>query len=144
MTSRYDHSGVRFLYPENWTISDEQFDEIPQSVTVQSTGSAFWSVHIYPASFRPTDLTAEALAAMSKEYDNLESSQCVEWIGENQATGYDLEFYCLDFVVTAKTLALTISDRTYLLVYQSESREYDKLGQVFIAISTSLLQNAAP
>ena len=54
MTQRYERTGISFLYPENWTISDEQFDSVPQSVTIQSTSSAFWSVHVYPSSFYPT------------------------------------------------------------------------------------------
>jgi len=41
MPAVYENFGVRFLYPENWTITDEVDDGWPCSVTVQSEETAF-------------------------------------------------------------------------------------------------------
>ena len=53
MPAVYEKLGVRFLYPENWQITDEELDGWPQSVSVQSPGSAFWSLHVYSSEIAP-------------------------------------------------------------------------------------------
>jgi len=140
MTARYEKLGVQFLYPENWQIRDEEPVSWPRSVSVQSPGGGFWSLMVYRGSDKsPADLTKEALSTMQQEYDGLESMEICEEFRSVKTSGYDMSFYCLDLVVTARALGACLGDQTLLVIWQAEDREFQQLEQVFRAITTSLL-----
>ena len=139
MTAVYDKLGVRFLYPENWRIDDEQLADWPHSVSVQSPGSGFWSLHIYRAAVEPARVAAEVLQTMRAEYAGLEATPVTEQIGPAEAVGYDMDFCCLDFIITSKTRSLRVGKWTYLMLYQAENREFEQLQDVFRAMTLSLL-----
>lgn len=140
MTAVYDQVGVRFLYPENWELADEPESDLPRVTSVTSPTGGFWALHVYEATSDPGDLADEVLASMRQEYDSLESERVTEQIGSVQAVGYDLEFYVLDFVASARVRAFRHQDRTYLVLAQAESRDFDNLADVFRAITLSLLR----
>jgi hypothetical protein len=139
MTAVYQRDPLHFLYPENWSVVEESWDQWPREVSVQSPGGAFWSVHVYPAT-DPRPLTQEVLNAMKQEYEQLESSVLAEDYGDRQVTGFEMHFYCLDFLVRARTLGIRRGDVTYLLVFQAEDRDFDQLEPVFRAMTLSLVQ----
>lgn len=140
MPAIYDRRDIQFQYPENWTLAEEQLDEWPRSVTVQSPGGGFWTVHVYPPDSDPQNLIGEVLRAMRQEYTDLESDVIIEAVADTQAVGYSMEFYCLDFVVSARTLAFSTPSQTYLFVFQAETREFSQLLPVFQAMIVSLAQ----
>ena len=47
MSSQYQNFGVEFLYPENWEVVDEQLDELPHRVSVQSPGGGYFNGPTY-------------------------------------------------------------------------------------------------
>ncbi len=139
MTAKYDNLGIQFLYPENWRILEEELDDWPHGVTVQSPGSAYWELQVYPSRTSRTKLTAEVLKVMQEEYGELETQVVTEDICQRPAIGYDLSFFCLDLLVTSRIRCLCVDQLTYLLIYQAESREFDRQHMVFEAITQSLL-----
>lgn len=142
MTATYDRSGLNFMYPENWKLAEDAMDQIPRTIMLQSPTGAFWSVDIYPFSVEADQLLKDTIAAMREEYPELECEDVEESICETDAVGKDLHFYCLDFVVASHVRALRFGHATYLLTYQAEDRDFEKLGPVFRAITTSLFQEA--
>ncbi len=140
MTATYENHGITFLYPENWKLTQEQCTERPYEVSVQSPGSGFWSVHVYEESSDPGELVAEALRSMRQEYENIDSEPVVTMIGHLDAAGYELNFYCLDFLVTARIIGFRNAGCTYLVLYQAESSEFEDLGRVFEALTISLVR----
>ena len=40
----YEKMGIRFLYPENWMLDEEEASSRLVSVTVYSPHGAFWSI----------------------------------------------------------------------------------------------------
>ncbi|MCA9262888.1 MAG: hypothetical protein KDA60_03525 [Planctomycetales bacterium] len=141
MTATYDKSGFRFLYPQNWKVADEQFDQPPRSVTLESPSGAIWSVDVHPFSVDPLDLTQQVVQAMQQEYSDLEFEEASETIHGQPAVGFNMNFWCLDFVITARTRAFRQGHATYLLLYQAEDRDYDQLEAVFRAITESMLRS---
>jgi hypothetical protein len=139
MAATYDRLGVRFMHPENWTVSEEQADEFPLSVTLQSPGGAFWTLHIYQRPINMPALVEEGLEAMRSLYEGLEFEAASDRFAGHDARGYDMNFFCLDFVVTAKSRGVLTDERGYLLLYQAESRDFDALEPVFQAMAVSLL-----
>lgn len=139
MTAVYNRSGIQFMYPENWKISDDDMDNIPRTVSVESPTGAFWSVDIHPFSVDHQMLLDQTLAVFEQEYNEVESGPAEEiWLGE-AVTGFDLDFVCLDFVVCCQLRVLRHSHATYLMTFQAEDREFQELRQVFRAITQSLL-----
>jgi hypothetical protein len=145
MPALYDSLGVRFMYPENWTLDDGADDEsLPDarqnSVTVYSPGGAFWSLSIYPPSNTATDLVAEVMRALRSEYDNLDVATISEAVEGQDLIGYDLNFVYLDLTNTASVRALHTPRATYVVCYQSEDRELAAIKAVFDAMTASFLR----
>ncbi len=140
MTATYDRGGITFMYPDNWSIMDEQLDTLPRSVSVQAPGGAFWSVDIHPFSVHGEDVLKEMVAAISEEYDDVEVQEVEDLIDEHPATGVDIDFSCLDFLVTAKLRSFQNGHATYVMLYQAEDRDYEEFEPVFRAITHSLLK----
>ena len=139
MTALFDSFGVKFRYPENWAVSHDSVAEWPREVSVQSPGSGFWSLHVYSTPADPQQLVAETMRTMGQEYDSLESRPANEELAGVRSVGCDMDFYCLDLVVTAQVRSFQVGDRTYLVLCQAESREFDELERVFQAITLTLI-----
>jgi hypothetical protein len=141
MTAVYDKFGVRFLYPENWQITDEEYGEWPHSIAVQSPGSGFWSLHVYLSTVDPAEVAAEVLQTMQEEYSELEAMPVTERIGVADAVGYDMDFCCLDFIITSRTRSFRVGNWTFLMLCQAENREFEQLEDLFSAMTLSLLND---
>ena len=141
MSAVYENFGVSFMYPENWQLSDEsgEVDSGPKTVTLNSPGGGFWTLAVYEPAEDPQVLADQFRLTMEGEYEGLEALPAEEEIGKATAIGYDMDFYCLDFVVSARVRALRVGKRTYVLSCQAETREFDKVLPVFGAMNYSLL-----
>lgn len=143
MTAVFDKAGLRFQYPENWTITDENLTDAPQTVSVQVPGGGFWSVMLYDRPAESNALLRETLDEMRREYVSLESSTISDEFEGTVAIGYEMYFYCLDFLVCARVLAMKTPDGLPLLVlWQAEDRDFTTYEPVFRAMTISLLRKS--
>lgn len=140
MPAKCELPGLRFQYPENWSLGDEMHESENDSVTVYSPSGAFWSVARYPSSADPAALARAAVEAMRQEYDSLEAHETRETIAGHDLVGYDLFFYCLDMTNTAQVRAASMQGATYVVFQQAEDRDFEGVGLVFRAMSTSLFR----
>jgi len=132
------------MYPENWEIGEEQVEDWPRGLSVQSPAGAFWTVHLYPSTTNPADVADQVLEAMRLEYDSLEEEAVPAQVAGHDATGHDMNFFCLDMVIHAETRCFRWNGYTLLLMSQGESRDFDEYALVFNAMAHSLLQPGAP
>ncbi len=139
MAAVFDRAGVQFDYPENWTVTDDQFSESVRLVSLESPGGGVWSLEVFSEWINPWRSTEEVVKTFQSDYQNLESEAASEDIGKFQLVGYDLHFYCLDFLVSAQTRSFYANGKTYVFVYQAEDREFETLESVFRAMMTSLV-----
>jgi hypothetical protein len=144
MPAVYENFGVRFLYPENWTVTDEEDGDWPHSVTLQSQETGFWSLHVYPAGQELKPVVKELIAAIQAEFNDIEVLPAKETFGDTPTTGVDLAFFYLDLLVEAKIRCLRTPSLTLVWLYQAESREFESVEPVFQAIAVSMLQMQAP
>jgi hypothetical protein len=144
MPAVYENLGVRFLYPENWSITDEDDEEWPRSVTLQSQETGFWSLHVYPPNQELKPIVKELIAAIQAEFTDIEVLPAKETVGETPTTGVDLAFFYLDLLVEAKIRCLKTPSATLVWLYQAESREFESIEPVFQAIAVSMLQTQVP
>ncbi len=140
MPAVYDKHGVRFMYPENWRVTDEVAGGSHHEVSLQTPGGGFWSLHVYAQPAEPEAVTEEVVKSMRQEYDSLEAQTASETIADEQAVGYDMDFFCLDLLVTARARAFLHDAKTFLILYQAENREFDEVEPVFRAITASLFR----
>ncbi len=139
MPAVYQNLGVRFLYPENWSLQDEEPDDWPRTVTLQSQQTSFWSLYVYPAGHNARAAVTEVIDSIREVYEDLEVLPAKETIGDAETKGVDIAFFYLDLLVEAKIRTLQTPSALLLWHYQAESREFDQVEPVFQAIATSLL-----
>ncbi len=141
MPAIYDKFDLRFLYPDNWSLTEDQEEEWPHSLSVQSPSTGFWSLHIYPSEQKPNLLALDALRGVREAYEDVESEEAFEKIATVDTTGYNIDFFYLDFVVRTEIRSFSRGGRSFVVLCQAEAREFDELANVFRAITTSLLQS---
>jgi hypothetical protein len=139
MVAVFDKLGIRFQYPENWTLETDDTTPGRQAISVYSPGGAFWTVMLHPAGENPAELARTALAAMQNEYEEIDSEPVQEKIGSVDLIGFDLNFYCLDLTNTAWIRAGSNETAIFLVICQAEDREFEEVSGIFQAITASLL-----
>ena len=142
MVAKYERHGIRFLYPDNWTIQEDEPDSDVHCVTLQSPGSGFWLLQILESPELLERLASETLSSMKQDYEEVEVDDAEEEILGVSMTGYDMQFYCLDFVVSAHLRSFSLGDRACVLLSQAEDNEYGEIAPVFKAITASLIKEA--
>lgn len=140
MPATYDKLGLRFQYPDNWTLETDSHSEEKPSVSVYSPGGAFWTVIKHPRGTDPAELATAAMEAIEREYDELDREELTEEFAGMEFVGYDLNFYCLDLTNTAWIRAGQNDSATLLFICQAEDREFEKMAPVFRAMMASLLK----
>ena len=140
MAAIFDKLGIRFAYPENWTLDESEAMAGNQVVTVNSPGGSFWSVMIHPPTVDPEKLVATALKAMRQQYDELDAEAVEETVAGRDLVGYDMNFYCLDLTNTAQVRSYRTAEAAYVIFCQADDREFDEIEDVFRAITFSMLR----
>jgi hypothetical protein len=141
MPAVFDNLGVRFQYPENWTLERQEDETTDPSVSVFSPGGAFWTLSIHPPGTDTARLVQVVLEALREEYQELDVEETVESIGETEMIGYDVNFYCLDLCNTAVVRGFHTRRASYVLLCQAEDREFARVQEVFRAMTTSLIRD---
>jgi hypothetical protein len=142
MPAKYDRYGLSFQYPENWTLDEEEMEELPEenhSATVYSPGGAFWTVTVHPRHSDPAKLAKAAVKAMKEEYEGVEVEDAREICLDRELVGHDFNFIYLDLINTAQFRGLQNSKATYTIFCQAEDREFAVIQKVFQAMTVSLL-----
>jgi hypothetical protein len=139
MPQTFDQFGIKFQYPDNWTVDNADLRAGNTAVTIFSPGGAFWSVALHEALADPGRMAKAALEAMQKEYDSVEFEPVTQTIGKFETTGFDLNFFCFDLTSTARIRSFQLDRRTFTIFCQGEDRELAEVGRVFDAMTFSML-----
>lgn len=140
MTSSYDRQGVHFVYPENWKLSENRDADGFLEVSLESPTGCIWSASLFPAQSDSEELLQSTAGALGEQYDELEITHFEGNVGDFPSNGFNADFYCLDFLVTAQARVFQAANHTIHVFCQAESREFEELRDVFAAITISLLR----
>lgn len=141
MTAHFERHGVAFEYPENWQLDEEPDSDARLAVTLYTPSGAFWSLRVEHSSVAPRQLVASAVAAMQEEYGDMDVENVTQQIEDQELTGMDVNFFCLDLTNTAKIRAMRRAGLgSCTILFQAEDRELARIEPVFWAITTSLLR----
>ncbi len=141
MPHTYHKQGIRFLYPDNWTVDEGEPVEGGAAVTVYSPGGSFWSIVLEPPSVDPAEMAVAALRAIKAAYEDCDAEPMSETVAGHEINGYDANFFCLDLTSTAAIRGFRTSAASCLVLWQAEDRDLPQHEPVFRAITTSLLSN---
>ncbi|QDU54742.1 hypothetical protein [Aeoliella mucimassa] len=139
MHSVYEKDGLRFAYPENWTVEDDDTSTATASATVTSPDTAFWTVMFYRGNHDAEQLTEAVLEAFRQEYPQLEVDPAENMHQGGSIFGYDLSFSFVDLLSTATIRAFNQPEGTYLVLCQAEDHEIPAVEPVFEAMTASLM-----
>lgn len=144
----YDKHNLNFMYPENWALNEQAPDEIegaPREISLESPSGSMWVLHVFEQGTDPNEVLDLVVQGLDQQYEDFEfaMSSADEILGNPIISG-EANFYCLDFLVTAKVQVIDASDQVFCVLNQAESRDFDQMNQVFLAITTSLLQSDLP
>lgn len=139
MPALFEKHGLRFLYPENWSVEETEDAAGGAAVSVQSPGGAFWAVSRHPRSVRPGPLLEGVVDTLRGEYENLDAEQVREEFAGHHFVGWDVNFIYLDLTNTAMVRAVRTGDATLLFYWQAEDREFSQVEPVIRAMMASLL-----
>ncbi len=141
MVAEFAEHGVRFMYPENWTLEREA-NETGWTASVQSPGTAFLMISFHADVADVDALAQSVLEAMREEYPELEAGDCVDSLAGRPAIGHDIRFFSLDLTNTCRTRCIALPEGTLLVLSQVNDLEEDRLEPVLRAISVSLQVDA--
>ncbi len=143
MPATFDQHGLRFEYPENWSLDQGEDLDANQQVVVSSPHTAFWQLTTHPAGTDLEPLFDEVLAALRSEYQEIEVEPESEMIEGQLVTGFTVNFFYLDLTNTCWLRGIETPAANYLLICQSEDREFVQVELVFRAMLASVLRNLA-
>ena len=134
----FNAHGLRFKYPATWTVTDDSGDE-KIAVTVQSDGSAFWTVAVFPDGPRPERVLESAVAAYRDDYPELDVYP-VETNAGSRGTVFsrDLEFVCLELIAAARIEAYQTGEATVMVLFQGDDAELESRRPVLDAMTASV------
>lgn len=140
MPALFDKLGIRFAYPENWTLDESDALAGENSVTVYSPYGAFWLVRVLPARLDPLTLVEQTLATFRKEYTDLDAEPFDDVFGDCDVFGCEINFYYLDMTNTAIVKSYGTPEYTIVVLTQADDRDLAVVGKVFEAMTFSLMQ----
>jgi hypothetical protein len=137
MREVYDRHGITFQYPADWEVSEqEQGDEC--LITASGPGTSFWSVGLFRDRPSPDLVLETALAAFKDEYPDLDFYEANDELLNQPTVGYDLEFFCLELVNTARIRSFLAKDFTVLVLCQADDTELETSDPLFEEMSQSV------
>lgn len=139
MPAQFNKLGIRFTYPDNWTVDESSAMEGAASVTVYSPTDSFWSVSLHPDDVEPEELVRSGTAALRETYPDLDVEEFCETVQGRVVIGADVNFICLDLTNTAQIRVFESANCVVVVYCQADDRDFDMLGPVFQAMTVSLL-----
>ena len=140
---RFSRFGLRFDYPDNWSVDTEDSEGRYAAATVYAPDGGFWSVSGHAPGGDAAVLAEEIARQMRQEYQDLDCEAAVDTVAGCTLRGFDFNFYCLDLTNTAQVRTLETPTAIYLLHCQAEDREWDHVSHVFAAMTASFVGGLA-
>ena len=136
----FNRNGIRFEYPENWTIEEDSSPDGIFSITASAPDGAFWSLSRQPAEVDFEQLTDFTTKQLRGEYPDLEAYPASDDIFGSSLSRADFNFSYLDLTNTAEVRCLATTNAGYVFFCQAEDRDWSHLHHVFRAMTTSFIR----
>ena len=140
MPATFDSFGIKFLYPDNWSLLRREASEGQEGVTLELPSGGFFSIERERAGERPETILESVAASFEKDYGEVEREELVGESFSRFERAEEFRFYYLDLLIISRLLFLVREGIPYLIQMQAESRDFDSNERVFDAIIRQLLE----
>jgi hypothetical protein len=143
MQANFEQFGIRFQYPDNWTLEADDLLKGQGAVSVYSPGGGFWSVTVHDPNDEPEELVDAVVDTMRSMYEEIDAEETMETIAGRPVACCEMNFYYLDLTNTATVRVIPSPKGNFLVMCQAEDREFAELEDVFAAMTASLVKQSA-
>jgi hypothetical protein len=137
MIEDYDAHGVRFHYPDDWELSEQEAADC-RVITVGSPETSFWSLSLYAPQVTPEELIQTAVKTFQEEYDDVDVYPVSDRLCGRESAGCDLEFVYLELINSVQMRAFRTDRLSAFVMSQGTDHELETAGEVLKAITSSL------
>jgi hypothetical protein len=137
MTETYSAHGVRFQYPDDWEVSEQQRGA-ELVITVTSPETSFFTLGLLFDRPSAEAVVETVIEALREEYEDLDDYEVVERVAGQATVARDVEFFCLELLNSAWVRAFALPRFTVLVFYQANDRDLEEVQPVFEQILDSL------
>jgi hypothetical protein len=134
MPATFESFGIKFLYPDNWTVAERADDEGGDGATFQLPSGGFFSVEREREGHLVEELIEEVADSLEQDYGDIEREEPQMDDATSSETVVDFRFYYLDLLVVSRLVIMSVGDATYVIQMQAENRDFDSNEMVFAAI----------
>ncbi len=139
MDAVYNSHGVRFRYPGEWELSEQdEGEQISITVSSPQPHAAFWTVSLFPRGPDPDDLVAAAVDAFREEYNELDDYPSKVRLCKRPTVARDVDFVCLELLNSAGIRAFRAPRFTVLVLFQFTEAERSEAEPILEQITRSL------
>lgn len=147
MPAEFHSFGIRFLYPDNWTLVDREDDEGDRGATMDLPGGGFVSLELTEAA-KAEQVIERVIDAITNDYETVERDDLTLDVLPVDTPVTDLRFYYLDLLIVSRLVALpvdrgSVNPSVLVIQLQAESRDFDKNEPVFAAILKQIVDSDA-
>ncbi|MGH7202691.1 MAG: hypothetical protein ACREJB_18945 [Planctomycetaceae bacterium] len=137
MQEVYAKHSVRFRYPEDWELGEEEHGE-DLVITVSSPETSFWSLSLFLDRPTPQRVMETAIGAFREEYEEMDVYSPEVSVCMRDTVARDVEFVCLELINGAFLRAFQTQEFTALVLYQGTDSELSDTRRILEAITASL------
>ncbi|MDB5347753.1 MAG: hypothetical protein JWP89_6130 [Schlesneria sp.] len=137
-TELFSGCDVQFRYPKGWEVQEEANEE-QTTITVQSPGTAFWTLSLFEDRPDADEILASVMSAYEELYEELDVYEFDVMVLGAPAVAREFDFVCLDLVSSVSLMIFQTVKRTAMVLFQGEDRELEKARPVMEAMTRSLV-----
>ncbi len=134
MPATFDSFGIKFLYPDNWSVADRSENEGNEGVTLDLPSGGFFTIECEHEGQLAEELIEEIADTIEEDYGEIEREEIRLTGAPDNEKAVEFRFYYLDLLILSRLVIVNINNATYLVQMQAESRDFDANEMVFAAI----------
>ena len=143
MPATFDSFGVKFLYPDNWTLLDRAEHEDENGTTLELPSGGFFTIERVDSDSDPEVLIDEVAKTLQAEYNEIEKESIQLADAAPGESAADVRFYYLDLVVVSRVIVIPDEAGPLLIQFQAEIRDFDANEKVLDAILAQVRKQAS-
>lgn len=133
----FEGHGIRFEYPDNWTLHEQASPE-EITLTVHASDTSFWSLTLILDRPDPQRVLDSVLKAFREEYSEIDVYSRDLRINDQPSSSCELDFVCHELIGKAFLSAIESPDFTLLVLSQGSDLELGELQPQLEKITGSL------
>lgn len=140
MPTTFDSFGIKFLYPDNWTIADRNDEDGTDGVTLEMPSGGFFAVERERQGQLVEELIEEVAESLEEDYGDVEREEIELADSQIGERAVEFRFYYLDLLIISRLAVIDRQGETFVIQMQAESRDFDTNDLVFAALLKQIRQ----